>query len=129
METAPQRKDEAEEVDVIWDENGTARYRILKDMRLVDFDGHNLGWLDEEGNVIDYKGHQRGSYENGILRDPEGAVIGLGHEPVGPHPVLPSKGLIPDATSPEAEPKRKKPAKVAKPKASLLWSQKVLEQI
>jgi hypothetical protein len=129
MEAAPQRKDESEELDVIWDENGTARYRILKDKRIVDFDGHNLGWIDEEGNVIDYKGHQRGYYENGILRDPEGAVIGLGHEPIGPHPILESKALIPDATEAEAEPKRKKPNKAVKPKAGLLWSQKVLEQI
>ena len=41
META--RDEEKEELDVIWDGNGTARYRILKDMRLVDFEGHNLG--------------------------------------------------------------------------------------
>ena len=125
----PRREDEEEEIDVIWDENGTARYRILKDKRIVDFDGHNLGWLDDQGNVIDYNGHQRGLYENGVLRDPEGAVIGLGHEPGGPHPVLPDKALIPEATKPEAEPKRKKPSKTTKPQASLLWSQKVLEQL
>lgn len=131
MEVTTPRKDEAEELDVIWDENGTARYRILLDKRIVDFDGHNLGWLDDEGHVIDYKGHQRGFYENGILRDPEGAVIGLGHEPIGPHPVLASKGLIPEATTPESEPKRKKPTKasIKTPQAALLWSQKVLEEL
>jgi len=123
------REDEEEEIDVIWDENGTARYRILKDKRIVDFDGHNLGWLDDQGNVIDYNGHQRGFYEFGVLRDPEGAVIGLGHEPGGPHPVLEEKSLIPGVTKPEAEPKRKKPGKTTKPQASLLWSQKVLEQL
>ncbi len=130
MEEGPSRKDEEEEIDVIWDENGTPRYRILKDLRIVDFDGHNLGWVDEEGNVIDYNGHQRGFYEYGVLRDPDGAVIGLGQEPGGPHPVLPSKGLIPEATKPGEEPKRKKPAKASKkPQASLLWSEKVLEQL
>lgn len=130
METGPSRKDEEEEIDVIWDESGNARYRILKDKRVVDFDGHNLGWLDQEGIIFDYNGHQRGFYANGILRDPDGAVIGLGQEPVGPHPVLPSKGLIPEATQPVEEPKRKKPAKASKqPQATLLWSQKVLEEL
>jgi hypothetical protein len=130
METGSRHKDEEAEIDVVWDESGTARYRILKDKRVVDFDGHNLGWLDEEGIIIDYNGHQRGFYANGILRDPEGAVIGLGQDPAGPHPVLPSKGLIPSATEPAAEPKRKKPVKTAKqPQATLLWSQKVLEEL
>jgi hypothetical protein len=126
----PAGKAEEEEIDVIWDENGTARYRILKDKRIVDFDGHNMGWLDEEGNVIDYKGHHRAFYENGILRDPEGAVIGLGKDPNGPHPVLHNKGLIPETTKAAAEPKRPKPTKVLKkPEASLLWSQKMLEEL
>ena len=46
--TMQARDEEKDEIDVIWDENGTARYRILKDKRLVDFDGHNLAWLDEQ---------------------------------------------------------------------------------
>ncbi len=126
----PAREAEEEEIDVIWDENGTARYRILKDKRIVDFDGHNLGWLDEEGNIIDYNGHHRAFYENGILRDPEGGVIGLGRDPIGPHPVLENKGLIPETTKAEAAPKRPKPKKVLKkPQASLLWSQKTLEEL
>ena len=128
MESA--REAEKEEIDVIWDENGTARYRILKDKRIVDFDGHNLAWLDEAGNIIDYKGHQKAFYENGIMRDPHGAVIGLGRDPNGPHPVLPNKGLIPEATKAEAAPKKPKPKKaLTKPEASLLWSQKTLEEL
>ena len=122
--------EEQEEIDVIWDENGTARYRILKDMRLVDFEGRALAWLDEKGNIFDYKGHQKGFYENGVLRDPEGAVVGLGQDPAGPHPVLPNKGLIPKSTKPPAEPKRVKPKKtLEKPTPSLLWSQKMLEEL
>ncbi len=126
----PAREAEEEEIDVIWDENGAARYRILKDKRIVDFDGRNLAWLDEAGNIIDYKGHHRAFYENGILRDPQGHVIGLGKDPNGPHPVLPNKGLIPEATKAEVAPKKSKPKKVLKkPEASLLWSEKMLEEL
>ncbi len=78
----PAREAEEEEIDVIWDENGTARYRILKDNRIVDFDGHNLAWLDEQGSVIDYDGRHLAFYENGIMRDTEGSVVGLGKDPI-----------------------------------------------
>lgn len=124
------RDEEKEEIDVIWDENGTARYRILKDRRLIDFDGHHIAWLDEQGNVFDYNGHHKAVYENGILRDPAGAVVGLGQDPVGPHPVLRSKGLIPKGTKPDKEPERPKPKKTPeKHEPSLLWSQKTLEEL
>jgi len=126
----PAREAEEEEIDVIWDENGTARYRILKDNRIVDFDGHNLAWLDEQGNVIDYDGRHMAFYENGIMRDQEGSVVGLGKDPIGPHPVLPNKGLIPQAIKAAAAPKKSKPQKVLKkPQASLLWSRKMLEEL
>ena len=126
----PAREAEEEEIDVIWDENGTARYRILKDMRIVDFDGHNLAWVDEQGDVIDYEGRHRAFYENGVMRDPEGSVVGLGKDPIGPHPVLPNKGLIPEAVKPTAAPKKPKPKKILKkPTGSLLWSEKMLEQL
>lgn len=126
----PAREAEEEEIDVIWDENGTARYRILKDMRIVDFDGHNLAWLDELGGVIDYEGRHKAFYENGVMRDPEGLVIGLGKDPIGPHPVLPNKGLIPEVTKAEAAPKKPKPKKILKkPQPSLLWSEKMLEEL
>ncbi len=128
META--RDEEKEELDVIWDENGTARYRILKDMRLVDFEGHNLAWLDEKGNIFDYKGHHKAFYENGILRDPNGGVVGQGKDPAGPKPMLENKGLIPRAAKPGPEPKRPKPKKtLKKPEPSLLWSRKMLEEL
>ena len=126
----PAREAEEEEIDVIWDENGTARYRILKDKRLVDFDGHNLGWLDDQGNIIDYEGRHKAFYENGIMRDSEGSVVGLGKDPAGPHPVLPNKGLIPQSAKPESAPKRPKPKSILKkPQASLLWSKKMLEEL
>lgn len=126
----PARVAEEEEIDVLWDETGTARYRVLKDTRIVDFDGHNLAWLDEQGNVIDYEGRHRAFYENGVLRDPEGFVVAIGQEPAGPHPIIPNKGLIPDAVKPAAAPKKPKPAKILKkPEASLLWSKKVLEEL
>ena len=67
MESEPAREAEEEEIDVIWDENGAARYRILKDTRIVDFDGHNIAWLDEHGNIIDYEGRHRGFYANGVF--------------------------------------------------------------
>ncbi len=126
----PSRDEEKEEVDILWDENGTARYRILKDNRVVDFDGHNVAWLDEKGNIIDYKGHHKAFYENGILRDKDGAVLALGKDPVGPHPVLHDKGLIPKAAKPSPEPERRKPRKMlTKPEPSLLWSSKMLEEL
>jgi hypothetical protein len=126
----PSRDEEKEEIDVIWDENGTARYRILKDQRLVDFDGRPLAWLDEQGNIFDYNGHQKGFYENGILRDKEGKVVGLGMDPSGAHPILHDKGLIPKSAKPLAEPKRPKPQKILeKPQPSLLWSQSMLEEL
>ena len=130
MESEPAREAEEEEIDVIWDENGTARYRILKDTRIVDFDGHNIAWLDEQGNIIDYEGRHRGFYENGVMRDPEGMVVGIGQDPGGPHPVLHEKGLIPGATKAAAAPKKVKAKKLAKkPEASLLWSKKMLEEL
>jgi hypothetical protein len=126
----PAREAEDEEIDVIWDENGTARYRILKDNRVVDFDGHNVAFLDEQGNVIDYDGRHRAFYETGVMRDPEGLVVGLGQEPNGPHPVLPNKGLIPQAVRAAPAPKKPKPQKILKkPEASLLWSKKMLEEL
>ena len=126
----PARVAEEEEIDVLWDETGTARYRVLKDTRIVDFDGHNLAWLDEQGNVIDYEGRHRAFYENGVLRDLEGYVVAIGQEPGGPHPVIPNKGLIPDAVKPAVAPKKPKPTKILKkPEASLLWSKKVLEEL
>lgn len=126
----PARVAEEEEIDVLWDETGIARYRVLKDTRVVDFDGHNIAWLDEQGNVIDYEGRHRAFYESGVLRDPEGYVVGIGQDPMGPHPVLPNKGLIPDAVKPAAAPKKPKPTKILKkPQASLLWSKKVLEEL
>lgn len=126
----PAREAEEEELDVIWDENGAARYRILKDNRVVDFDGHNLAWVDEDGAVIDYEGRHRAFYENGIMRDPEGSVVGLGKDPVGPHPVLPNKGLIPQSIRPAAAPKKTKPKNaLKKPQGSLLWSKKMLEEL
>ena len=126
----PSTDEEKDEMDVIWDESGTARYRILKDMRVVDFDGHPLAWLDDKGNVFDYDGHQKGFYENGILRDKEGKVVGLGMDPAGAHPVLHDKGLIPKSTKTAAEPKRGKAQKALdKPQPSLLWSQKMLEEL
>ena len=130
MESEPAREAEEEEIDVIWDENGTARYRILKDTRIVDFDGHNIAWLDEQGNVIDYEGNHRAFYENGVMRDGEGKVIGLGQDPAGPHPVLHEKALIPGATKAAAAPKKTKAKKLMKkPEASLLWSEKMLEEL
>jgi hypothetical protein len=124
---------EEEEIDVIWDENGTARYRLLKDHRIVDFDGQNIAWMDEDGFIYDYTGHYKAFYENGILRDPEGAVIGQGQDPAGPKPVLPNKGLIPEATRPEKPPTKPKVKKdkdsPKKPEASLLWSHKMLEEL
>jgi len=126
----PSSDEEKDEVDVIWDENGTARYRILKNMRIVDFDGHSLAWLDDTGNIFDYDGHQKGSYENGILRDKEGKVVGLGMDPAGAHPVLHDKGLIPKSANLLAEPTRPKTQKASeKPQPSLLWSQKMLEEL
>jgi hypothetical protein len=124
---------EEEELDVIWDENGTARYRLLKDHRIVDFDGQNIAWMDEDGFIYDYTGHYKAFYENGILRDPEGAVIGQGQDPAGPKPVLPNKGLIPEASRPEKPPTKPKVKKdkdsPKKPQASLLWSKKMLEEL
>jgi len=124
---------EEEEIDVIWDENGTARYRLLKDHRIVDFDGQNIAWMDDDGFIYDYNGHYKAFYENGILRDPEGAVIGQGQDPAGPKPVLPNKGLIPEATRPEKPPTKPKVKKdkdsPKKPEASLLWSKTMLEEL
>jgi hypothetical protein len=124
---------EEEEIDVIWDENGTARYRLLKDHRIVDFDGQNIAWMDDDGFIYDYNGHYKAFYENGILRDPEGAVIGQGQDPAGPKPVLPNKGLIPEASRPEKPPTKPKVKKdkdsPKKPQASLLWSRKMLEEL
>lgn len=119
------------EIDVLWDENGNARYRILKSGRMVDFEGHSVGWIDEEGNIFDYKtGRQLAFYETGILRDVDGGVVALGQEPSGAKPILPSKGLIPNAAELEPEPKRPKPKKVAKkPEPQLLWSKKIFEEL
>ena len=131
MELGPEA--EEEEIDVIWDENGTARYRLLKDHRIVDFDGQNIAWMDDDGFIYDYNGHYKAFYENGIMRDPEGAVIGQGQDPAGPKPVLPNKGLIPEATRPEKPPTKPKVKKdkdsPKKPEASLLWSKKMLEEL
>src|SRR5207245_10701771 len=101
--------------------------------RIVDFDRHNNASMDEDGFIYDYTGHYTAFYENGILRDQEGAVIGQGQDPAGPKPVLPNKGLIPEASRPEkpsTKPKVKKDKdSPKKPVASLLWSKKMLEEL
>src|SRR5260370_35547030 len=74
MESEPAREAAEEEIDVIWDENGAARYRILKDTRIVDFDGHNIACLDEQGNIIDYKRRHRAFYATDAVRGPEATV-------------------------------------------------------
>ncbi len=89
--------------------------------------------MDDDGFIYDYNGHYKAFYENGIMRDPAGAVIGQGQDPAGPKPVLPNKGLIPEASRPEKPPAKPKVKKdkdsPKKPEASLLWSQKMLEEL
>jgi hypothetical protein len=85
-------------------------YAKDKDFRIVDFDGHHLGFLQRFPSphlkfnglyVYNYDGDNVGFLEKGILRDLQGNCVGFGKNVTDyPIPLLPYKQQRPQAFIP-----------------------------
>lgn len=112
-----------QEVDVIYNRYGQPELRVLENGRLVTFRGESVGFIKDD-SAYDYHGHHLGWYENGILRDNWGAVVGFGEQPTDyPIPLLPLKALKPLAGLVQLEPLRPlTQLKPLKPMKTFSWS-------
>lgn len=83
------------EKDIIFDRYGAAALRILKNDRIITWQGQHIGFL--HGVLLyNYKGMHVGWYEGGIIRDGRGATVGFGVEPTDtPRPYLPYRQYLP----------------------------------
>ncbi|OGI17017.1 MAG: hypothetical protein A3J63_03230 [Candidatus Moranbacteria bacterium RIFCSPHIGHO2_02_FULL_40_12b] len=97
----------------IFDKNGNPSLVLLKNGRLVNFDGRSIGFL--YGNsVYDYNGSHRGWLESGVLRDHDGYCVGVvrGARTIST-PIFPVTKVAPVIGITEIEPI--KPIKAIKP--------------
>lgn len=86
---------QANEYDIIYDRFGAVRLRLLKNGRIVTWDGTHIGLLSNN-LVYNYSGNHVGWYEGGILRDLNGNTVGFGVNPTDtPRPFLPFKQFLP----------------------------------
>jgi len=91
---------------VIYDSAGIPTFRILRNGRIVDFNGLSIGFIFDT-HVYDYNGNHRGFFEEGILRDHDGFVVGYSDSVTSPvHPPFPLRQLLPPRLSEELEPLR-----------------------
>lgn len=91
------------EVTTIYDRFGYPELRLLENGRLVTFQGHSAGFLKGDG-VYNYNGKHVGWYENGILRDHFGNVVGFDENPTDyPSPILPIQFIKPIPAIEEVE--------------------------
>lgn len=91
---------------VIYDLAGFPTFSILRNGRIVDFDGLSIGFIFET-HVYDYNGNHRGFFEEGILRDHDGCVVGYSDNVTSLiHPPLHLRQLLPPRLSEELEPLR-----------------------
>lgn len=83
------------EQDIVYDRFGAAKLRILKNGRIITWDGRHIGFL-HNNLVYNYSGIHVGWWEGGILRDLHGITVGFGVNPTDvPRPYLPYKQYIP----------------------------------
>jgi len=91
---------------IIYDSEGMPTLIILKNGRIIDFNGISIGFI-KDIHVFDYNGNHRGFFEGGILRDHEGFTVGFtDYITSQAHPMLPLKQLPPLKTLAELEPLR-----------------------
>jgi hypothetical protein len=94
------------EVDVIYNRYGEPVLRLLANSRIVGFDGKSYGFFDGV-HLYNYKGQHVGWYEDGVMRDHDGACVGFGEAPSDfPRPFLPFKQYKPFPAFVEFEPFR-----------------------
>lgn len=84
-----------DEQDIIFDRYGAASLRILKNDRIITWQGQHIGFL--HANLLyNYQGVHVGWYEGGIIRDSNGATAGFGVNPTDtPRPYLPYRQYLP----------------------------------
>ncbi len=112
------------EIDVIYNRYGTPVLRLMDNGRILNFNGKNVGFQDDFGNLFSYKGKHVGWLENGIMRDHNGACVGFGQNPTDvPRPFLPFKQFKPFPGFPQFEPFRPfKQFSPFKPFKQFAWS-------
>jgi len=82
-------------IDVIYNRYGYPELRLFSNGRLVTFSGKSAGFLENQ-DAYNYAGRHLGWYENGVLRDHWGDVVGFGEHPTDyPLPILPIKAIKP----------------------------------
>lgn len=110
-------------LDVIYNRFGYPELRLLENGRFVTFGGKSAGFLRRE-SIYDYRGRHLGWFENGVLRDHWGNVIGFGESPSDyPSPIFPIKAIKPIASIVEIEQIRPIPQiPPIKPIKSFNWS-------
>ena len=111
------------EIGVFYDRCGSPTLRLLDNERLVDFDGHSIGFVD---NVLfySYDSNHVGWLEGGIIRDLNGHTVAFGENPTDSlRPYLPYKQYKPYPGYVEYEPYRSdKQYPNLKPFKSFGWS-------
>jgi hypothetical protein len=84
-----------DEQDIIFDRYGAATLRMLKNNRIITWNGEHIGFL-HNNLLYNYSGTHVGWYENGVVRDLNGAAVGFGTQPSDhPMPYLPYKQYLP----------------------------------
>ena len=108
---------------IFFDRDGDATLWVLRNGRLVDADGNSIGYIDSD-SVYDYNGSHRGWYEEGFIRDHDGACVCFLKGATGLSPILPITSIPPIPGIPEIEPIRPiKEIKPVKPIKQIAWSQ------
>jgi len=93
-------------LDTLFNRFGKPEINLDTKGSFVSFTGKRLGFLIRD-SVYTYKGTHIGWFENGVLRDPWGNVVGFGDNPNDyPMPLLPFKQFKPLASFPGLEPLR-----------------------
>lgn len=83
------------EIDIIFDRYGAATLRILKNDRIITWNGQHVGIL-HHNLLYNYNGTHVGWYEGGVMRDTMGSTVGFGVNPTdAPIPYLPYRQYLP----------------------------------
>ena len=91
---------------IIYDSEGMPTLIILRNGRIIDFNGLSIGFI-KGIHVFDYNGNHRGFFEGGILRDHEGFTVGFTDDVYNQAcPMLPLKKMPPLIPLAEPEPLR-----------------------
>ena len=117
------------EIDFIFDRNGDANYRILPRGIIHDYSGNCIAYIANI-SIFDYQGTHRAWYEDGVLRDQRGEIVGFTKNFKEKIPGLTFRRNTPIRSimdKPEPIRQIKKPAPI-RPFKKFTWSNKTLKQ-